>query len=129
MEVNKKTILRLALISIAFITIGAVVGLVLNYQTLKELRSSDVARQPPVAVEEEEQEKIATYSGTIKPSAPALYSEGTHYLEDADGEMIVLLESPKIDLSLIEGWEVEVEGTIEETEEGQKLLEVTEVRL
>ena len=43
--------------------------------------------------------------------------------------MIVLLESPKIDLSLIEGWEVEVEGTIEETEEGQKLLEVTEVRL
>ncbi len=127
MEADKKKILKLILISVAFVAVGVVIGLVLNYKTLKELRSEQNAPVPSVVVEEEgSQEKIATYSGTIKPS---IYSKGKHYLEGAGGEVIVLLESPKIDLALIEGWEVEVEGTVEDTKEGQLLMKVAEVRL
>ena len=127
---NKKQLLKLGLISVAAISIGALVGLVLNYGTLKERRSGGEVSTPPSPIEEEEQEKIATYSGTIKPSAPSIYMEGTHYLEGADGGVIVLLESPKIDLGLIEGWEVEVEGTVKKTVEGdQTIMEVAEVRL
>ena len=117
--------MRLVFLSIICIVAGVAAGLILNYQTVKELRSAEIEATLPVVVEEE-QEKIATYSGTIKPS---VYSKGTHYLEDAGGEVIVLLESPKIDLALIEGWEVEVEGTVENTEEGQLLMKVAEVRL
>jgi len=125
---SKKPLLRLAFVSIVCVTLGVVVGLVLNYQTLKKLRSEDIEPAPPVVVEEKEEEKIATYSGTIKP-AGKLYPQATHYLENENGEMILLLESPKIDLGLIEGWEVEVEGTVENTEEGRLLMEVSEVRL
>lgn len=112
----------------AAITFGAVVGLALNYQTLKELRSPKVEPVPPAVVEEEE-EKIATYSGTIKPSAPSLYSEGTHFLEDENGEIVALLKSAKIDLSFIEGQTVEVEGRVKKTVEGeQMILDVEKVR-
>lgn len=124
---SKRPFLRLVLTSIICIVVGGVAGLILNYQTVKELRSAESEATLPVVEEEEgSQEKIATYSGTIKPS---VYSKGAHYLEDDDGEVIVLLESPKIDLALIEGWEVEVEGTVENTEEGQLLMKVAEVRL
>ncbi len=122
---SNKPFLKLVVISAVCVGLGAAVGLGLNYKTLRELRSEQVAPVSSV-VAEEEQEKIATYSGTIKPS---VYLKGTHYLESADGEVIVLLESPKIDLALIEGWEVEVEGTVKNTEEGQLLMKVAEVRL
>ena len=127
---SKKKLLKLGLISVAFMTVGAFVGLVLNYRTLKELRSSNVAHQPPVVVEEEK-EKIATYSGKIKPSIrPEI---AAHYLEDEEGNIIIFLQSGKIEsgfLEMLEGQMVEVVGTVKKTVEGgQAVMEVTEVRL
>ncbi len=125
---EKKHLLKLGLISLAAITVGAFVGLVLNYQTLKKLRSEPAEPAPPV-VEEKEEEKIATFSGKIKPLGPSIYMEGTHFLEDEKGETILLLESSKIDLGFLEGQTVEVEGRLKKAVEGgQKILEVEKVR-
>ncbi len=126
---EKKHLLKLGLVSLAAIAIGAVVGLVLNYQTIQKLRSEPVETTLPV-VEEEAQEKIATYSGKIKPSIQPEIA--AHYLEGDDGEIIVFLKSGKIEsgfLEMLEGQMVEVVGTIEENNEGQKVMEVDEVHL
>ena len=121
--------LKLALVSVTAIAIGALIVLILNYQTLKELRSPDATHQSPVAVEEEEEEKIATYSGKIKPSIrPEI---AAHYLEDDAGKIIVFLKSGKIEsgfLEMLEGQMVEVVGEITKTG-GQEVLEVDEVHL
>ena len=80
--------------------------------------------------EEEEKEKIATYSGKIKPSGK-LFEGADHYLEDENGNMECLLRSGKIDLDFIEGQSVEVEGKIEYIVEGDQqfpILEVEKVR-
>ena len=73
---SNRPLLKLVFIAVVCVILGVIVGLVLNYQTLKELRSEEIETALPVIAEEEE--KIATYSGTIKPS---VYSKGTHYLE------------------------------------------------
>ncbi len=126
----KSQILRLGLISVATITAGIVIGLILNYRTLKELRSTETETTPSVVKEEQSQEKIATYSGKIKPSIrPEIAS---HYLEDDSGNIIVFLKSGKIEsgfLGILEGQTVEVAGTVAENEEGQKIMEVEEVHL
>lgn len=104
---------------------GAVVGLALNYRTLTE--SLPEGNTPPM--EETEEPKIATYSGTIKPLGPSIYMEGTHFLEDRAGKIITLLKSQKIDLMFLEGQTVEVEGNLSEAVEGgQTVLEVEKVR-
>ena len=121
----KKPLLRLAFVSIVCVIFGAVVGLGLNYKTLKELRSDQVEPAPSV-VEEEEQEKIATYSGTIKP-AGKLFEGADHYLEDENGNMKTLLKGGKIDLSFVEGQSVEVEGKLKYIVEGDQQLPVLEV--
>ena len=129
---DKRHFLKLALISVAAVAIGALVGLILNYQTIKELREEPKA--PPVPssqVEEKEEEKIATYSGRIKPSIQPEIA--AHYLEGKDGEIIVFLKSGKIEsgfLGILEGQTVEVVGEIVETmEDGQEVLKVDEVHL
>lgn len=120
----------MVLISTAFVTTGALIGLVLNYRTLRELRSETVEGVPSV-VEEEEKEKIATYSGKIKPSIQK--EVAAHYLEDDEGNIIVFLQSGKIEsgfLEMLEGQMVEVVGEIVKTVEGgQAVLEVDEVHL
>ena len=125
---SNRPLLKLVFIAVVCVILGGIVGLVLNYQTLKELRSEEIETALPVVAEEEE--KIATYSGTIKPS---VYSKGTHYLEDDGGSVIVLLKGGEIEsgfLELLEGRRVEVVGRIEEAvEEGFDLLEVNEVHL
>lgn len=123
--VEKRHLLKLGLVSIAAITAGAAVGLVLNYQTLTESRPEE--NTPPM--EEIEVPKIATYSGTIKPLGPSIYMEGTHFLEDSAGKIITLLKSQKIDLMFLEGQTVEVEGNLSKAVEGgQTVLEVEKVR-
>ena len=125
----KAQILRMALISVAAIVAGAVIGLGLNYKTLKELRSEQAAPVPSI-VEEEGQEKIATHSGTIKP-AGKLFKAADHYLEDENGNIKALLKGGKIDLSFVEGQSVEVEGKVEYVVEGDQqflVLEVLKVR-
>jgi hypothetical protein len=123
--VEKKHLLKLSLISVAAITAGAVIGLVLNYQAIKEARLEEST--PPL--EETEEPKIATYSGTIKPLEASIYMEGTHFLEDGAGKIITLLKSRKIDLTFLEGQAVEVEGKLSEAVEGgQTILEVEKVR-
>jgi len=129
--VERKHLLKLTLISISAITVGALVGLALNYQTLKDLREEpETLPIPSAPVEEKEEEKIATFSGKIKPSIkPEIAS---HYLEDESGNEIIFLRSGKIEagfLGILEGQMVEVVGTIEENGEGQKVLEVDEVHL
>jgi len=127
MKLDKKKLLKLGLISIAFIIVGAVVGLVLNYQALREIRSEPVEVTLPV-VEEEREEKIATYSGKIKPSIrPEI---AAHYLEDDEGEIIVFLKSGKIEsgfLGILEGQTVEVVGELVGGD--QEVLKVDEVHL
>jgi len=129
MEADKKKILKLILISVAFITVGVVVGLGLNYKTLKELRSAEREATLPV-VEEESEEKIATHSGTIKP-AGKLFKAADHYLEDENGNIKALLKGGKIDLNFVEGQSVEVEGEVGYVVEGDQqflILEVLKVR-
>lgn len=116
----------------ATIAAGAVIGLVLNYQTIKELREGPEA--PPVpssqVEEEKKEEKIATYSGTIKPSIQPEIA--AHYLEDDSGKVIVFLKSGKIEsgfLGMLEGQTVEVVGAVEEDDKGQMVMEVDEVHL
>jgi len=128
---SKKKLLKLGLISVAFMTVGAFVGLVLNYQTIKELREGPSVPPTPSSQVEEEKEKIATYSGKIKPSIrPEI---AAHYLEDEEGNIIIFLQSGKIEsgfLEMLEGQMVEVVGTVKKTVEGgQAVMEVTEVRL
>ena len=128
---EKKHFLKLVLISVAAIVVGAVVGLILNYQNIKELREGPSAPSIPLSQVEEKQEKIATYSGKIKPSIrPEI---AAHYLEDDNGEIIVFLKSGKIEsgfLGILEGQTVEVVGEIVETmEDGQEVLKVDEVHL
>jgi len=127
----KSQILRLGLISIVTITVGIVIGLILNYQTIKELREEPAMPSMSSSQIEEKKEKIATYSGKIKPSIrPEI---AAHYLEDDNGEIIVFLKSGKIEsgfLGILEGQTVEVVGEIIETkEDGQRVLEVDEVHL
>jgi len=127
---EKKKLLKLSLTSVVAIVIGAFVGLVLNYQVIKDLRSEPVKVSLPVAEKEEEQEKVATFSGKIKPSVKPEIA--AHYLEDDEGNIIVFLKSGKIEsgfLGILEGQAVEVVGTVEEGSEGQKVLEVDEVHL
>ena len=128
---GKKKLLKLGLISVAFITVGALVGLILNYRTLKELRSEQFEPAPSVVAVEEDSEKITTYLGKIKPSIrPEI---AAHYLEDDEGEMIVFLKSGKIEsgfLEMLEGQAVEVVGTVKKTVAGdQTVMEVDEVHL
>ena len=132
-QISKKQLLKLGMISAVAIALGALVGLVLNYETLKNLQKpSEVSSVPVTLVEEEErQEKIATYSGKIKPSIrPEI---AAHYLESAEGEIIIFLKSGKIEsgfLEMLEGQAVEVAGEIvETTKDGQEVLEVDEVHL
>ncbi len=132
-QISKKHFLKLALISLVAVAVGAVVGLALNYKTLKELReeqkASEVSSVSPSPTEEPE-EKVATFSGKIKPSVKPEIA--AHYLEDDEGNIIVFLKSGKIEsgfLGILEGQAVEVVGTVEEGSEGQKVLEVDEVHL
>ncbi len=130
MSFEKKHFLKLALISVAAIAIGAGTVLALNYKTLKNLqRVPEPATVAPAEEEEEQQEKIATYSGKIKPSIrPEI---AAHYLEDDEGEIIVFLKSGKIEsgfLEMLEGQLVEVVGEITKTG-GQEVLEVDGVHL
>jgi len=129
MTLNKKSVVRLGLVAVVALTVGAIIGLVLNYQTLRELRKEPTPPPPPEPPIRREREKIATFSGTIKPLASSIHMEGTHFLEDENGEMITLLKSSKIDLSFLEGQTVEVEGRIKKAVEGeQTVLEVEKVR-
>jgi len=134
MMLEKKNILKLALISVAAVTVGAAIGLALNYRTLKKLREETLplSNSPSSKVEEEEkeEEKIATFSGKIKPSTrPEIAAD---YLEDESGNILVFLRGGKVEtgfLQLLEGQAVEVVGAVEETKEGQKVMEVDEVHL
>jgi len=131
---SKKKLLKLGLVSIAAITIGAIIGLVFNYQTIRELREGP--KEPPPTSsssqvkEEKAQEKIATYSGKIKPSLEPEIA--AHYLEGSDGKITIFLKSGEIEsgfLGIIEGQTVEVVGRVETLGGGQEVLEVDEVRL
>jgi len=126
---SKKKLLKLGLISVAFVIVGTVVGLILNYQTIKNLRSEPVEATLPV-VEEAPQEKVATYSGKIKPSIrPEI---AAHYLEGDNGEIIIFLKSGEIEsgfLEMLEGQMVEVVGLPASSQGGQEVLEVDEVHL
>jgi len=132
---SKTHLLKLALISVAAIAVGALVGLALNYQTLKEIREGPQSLPDNLSLleggkEKKPQEKIATYSGKIKPSLEP--EVASHYLEDDGGNMIIFLKSGKIDsgfLGLLEGQTVEVVGAVKESSDGQKILEVNEVHL
>jgi hypothetical protein len=104
----------------------------LNYQTIKEVREEPSTPVPSDQVEEEKpEEKIATYSGKIKPSLQPEIA--AHYLEDENGQTIIFLRSGKIEsgfLEVLEGQMVEVMGKIVKTSEnGQEVLEVDEVHL
>ena len=129
MVLAKKQLLKLGLVSMAAITVGVAIGLALNYQTLRELRERPKPLPASPTQVEKEEEKIATFSGKIKPLGPSIYMEGTHFLEDEDGKMITLLESSEIDLSFLEGQTVEVEGKVRKAIEGEQMvLEVEKVR-
>jgi len=131
---EKNHLLKLSLISIAAITVGALIGLALNYQTLKKLREEPKPLPTPpsseVGEEEKEEEKIATFSGKIKPSTrPEI---AANYLEDDAGNLLIFLKSGKVEsgfLQLLEGQAVEVVGTVKESSNGQRVLEVDEVHL
>jgi len=131
---TKKQLLRLGLVSVAAIAVGAAIGFALNYQTLKKLREEPKPLPTPpsseVEEEEKEEEKIATFSGKIKPSTqPEVAAD---YLEDDAGNLLIFLKSGKVEsgfLQLLEGQAVEVVGTVGETKEGQKVMEVDEVHL
>lgn len=122
-SIFKHPIPELVFLSIVFIALGVVLSLGLNYQTL--------IPEPQSQYEEEKATpKVATYSGTIKPLGPSIYAEGTHFLENAAGEVITILQSAKIDLSFFEGQTVAVEGTVKDSVEGnQTVLEVEKILL
>lgn len=107
-QFSKRQILKLGLVSLAATAVGASVVLVLNYQTLKE----SLPEENTSPMEETEEPKIATYSGTIKPLGSPVSEGGTHFLEGVAGEIIAILKGVKIDLSFFEGQTVGVEGTI-----------------
>lgn len=132
---NSKSFLKITLVSALFLTVGAVLGLVLNYQTLRELRSGN-APDSSSQLEENEEEaapKIATYSGTLKPLGQSIYMQGSHFLENEAGEMVILLEGGKVTpefLQLLEGQTIEVEGVVEDAVEGgQKVLRIERIVL
>jgi len=128
----KRKFLKLTLVSLAAVTVGAVVGLALNYQTLKKLREEPkpLPSPPSSEVKEKEEENIATYSGKIKPSTQPEIA--ANYLEDDSGNLLVFLKGGKVEsgfLQLLEGQRVEVVGAVKESSDGQKVLEVDEVHL
>ena len=68
------------------------------------------------------------FSGVVESLGPSIYMQGTHKLLSDDGEIKALLESSKIDLNVINGMKVKVEGKVIKTIEGQlKLIQVNKV--
>jgi hypothetical protein len=68
-------------------------------------------------------------SGVVRPLGVSIYQEGTHRLEK-DNKLQLLLESKVLELADFEQQEVEVEGVVRSTVEGnQKIMEVLKVNL
>jgi len=68
--------------------------------------------------------QLKQYQGSVKPLGVSIYGEGTHRLEEED-QLVVILESEKINLPDFEEKEVKVRGFVRDTSEGgQKIMDV-----
>lgn len=71
-----------------------------------------------------------TYTGVVVEMQPSIYMQGTHRLEDQDGNLVVLLSDQRSDVNLDQyvGQRVKVRGPSEATVEGdQSIVYVEEV--
>lgn len=105
--------------------VGAVVYFVVTLQSLAPLKiktnTSTVPASPIVSTTN------SNYSGRIA-KAQEINLYGTHLLLDKDGKILAYLESHKIDLKILEGSQVVVEGRREKMiEAGVPLLSVEKV--
>lgn len=71
---------------------------------------------------------VPAWTGTLEKMGPSIHMQGSHKLT-ADGRMVVLLKSAKVDLTAWEGKKVVVTGSATQTVEGnQTIVDVETVR-
>lgn len=105
--------------------IGAVVYFVVTLQSLTPLKTNTSSLTAPAA-QSVSASNSDYYGQLVKIPEGGLY--GTHLLIDKDGKTLAYLESSKIDLKILEGSRVVVEGRRERMiEPGVPLLSVEKV--
>ena len=71
-----------------------------------------------------------SYSGIVKPIEASIYQQGSHFLVDDNGKLLLLLESSTVNLSDYNGKKVTVSGPTKATVEGsQKIMNVQSIKL
>lgn len=83
------------------------------FSTVSNLGSVEIAPKPAVPASVGTAPATTNFSGTIVKGDPLSVSFGTHRLLNDSGDVSAYLESKAIDLSILEGRKVSIEGSRE----------------